>query len=119
MALSDEEVVSLIRRMMQQIDDVRLLFELRKLNLRIKSRTLEYIKACIAISSLQLPITADLVATTIGSTQRTTMLVLHGLGDKGLLRFIPVRRKFYCWRPSQQLVDIMEVCLREGNNVHT
>jgi len=111
MALSDKEVVELIRRVMDAVDDTRLHFELRRIRFRATRRTREYVKACMALVRLNLPITTSLVAAAVFSTESTVIQTLHTLGDKDLLVFWPTKRAHYMWKPSEKLIELMKICL--------
>ena len=119
MTLSDEEVVEMIRRVANRIDDMRLYYELKRLRFRAHTRTRQYVKVCIAITKLRLPITAVLVCAVIGSSPKATVEVLHNLGDKGLLDFDPSsKKKWYVWRPSSLLLELADRCLPVHINIY-
>jgi len=111
MALSDKEVVRLVREIASQIDDVRLHYELKRMRIRTLARTREYIKAVMALAHLRLPITAELVAAVAGGKPSPTVTILHNLGDKGLLLFVRARRKTYRWIPTDLLKRLLVLCL--------
>jgi len=118
MALSDKDVVEMIRRVAERIDDTRLHYELKRLKFRAHTRTRQYVKVCIAITKLRLPITAALVSAVIGSSPKATMEVLHNLGDKGLLDFDRTPTKWYVWKPSSLLLELTDRCLTVHINIY-
>jgi hypothetical protein len=95
--VTEEEVIQLVRREMTKISRVRLVYTLRDSNLRVFTRSLDYILCVVALANLGLPINSYTVSTTLKLDPSSAINVLHGLGDKGILTLKRKNEKKYQW----------------------
>lgn len=86
-ALSFEQIKELVFHEIQKIDDVKLYFTCKELHLRLTRHpaTRQYIKICVALANLGLPITPTFLNALLGKTTSTIYIMLHSLGDKHIL----------------------------------
>lgn len=85
--ITDLQAVELVQTMMKEIPiwKIHYTFKLMKLK-NIRQPTKEKMRGCLALHSVGLPITTELLAAVLGLTKKTQRYgligSLHGLGDK-------------------------------------
>lgn len=80
-----DEALELIRDRIKTFDDVKIYYALRRYKFKpLRQKSLNTVKICLAIDSLGLPITSDLV-NPFTQTEHYATTRLHVLGDKHVL----------------------------------
>lgn len=103
-----DQIRLIVFRELQKIDDTKLYFECKKLSMKLTFRkeTLQYIKCCVALHNLGLPITAPFVADVMGKKSKIAVLqVLHSLGDKNVLALKRSGRHLQMWVVTSWFLD--------------
>jgi len=83
--LKTNDVLDLIREQIKTFDDVKIYYALKQYKFKpFRKKSIELVKVCLAIESLGLPITSDLV-NPFTQTEHYPTTRLHVLGDKHVL----------------------------------
>lgn len=103
-ALTLNDVKQLVLKEILKLDENRIYYELRKIShkLIIRPQTKEYVKACVALTNLGLPIKTEMVCLVLDKNSESVRHSLHNLGDKHILVFKRTKRRNLEWiiRPS-------------------
>jgi len=86
--ITENQAIELLQTMMDEIPNHKVYFTMREMKLKgMRSTTINYMRACLAIYSAGLPITSALVDTLLDKNPYTSLQALHNLGDKNCLLF--------------------------------
>jgi len=103
-AKTEEDILQLVRGVMDRIDDVKLYYEIRNLNrkyyLKMGYHDRSTLKGIIALSILGLPITTFTLGSVVDRGLSSVLNTLHALGDKGLLEIETLGKKYYRWHTT-------------------
>jgi len=84
--ITEMQAIEILRNIMNQIPHHKVYFTMKELKLRrIRTETVDMMRACLAIHHSGLPITTELISILLGKTRGYLAGSLHGLGDKQCL----------------------------------
>jgi len=84
--MNEREFINMVKTEMDRIDNSFIYYPLREYGVkRIAISTIEVIKCCLVIEKVMPYITIKIVSTILDRDDRTTLMVLRGLGDKNIL----------------------------------
>jgi len=117
---SIDEIIKLVRETMNSIDSVRLFYELRKKKIKfLRKRSLEVVRASIALHMLGLPITTSLLSVILSLDTQYIRVALHTLGDKHVLILkrddYGSRGYGYEWVPNPAVLGDFMKSIRKGD----
>jgi len=98
--MTEMQALEHLMNIMDQIPNENVYGTMRSMKLkRIKTPGVNYMRACLALHSVNLPITTSLVAALTNKRKSTTLSALHGLGDKHclVLKRSDEKRGYYEW----------------------
>ena len=99
-SMTEMQALEIIMNIMEGIPNENVYGTMRSMKLkRIKTPGVNYMRACLALHKVNLPITTRLVATLANKKLATTLSALHGLGDKHclVLKRSDAKRGYYEW----------------------
>ena len=117
---SIDEIIKLVRETMNSIDSVRLFYELRRKKIKfLRKRSLEVVRASIALHMLGLPITTSLLSVILSLDTQYIRVALHTLGDKHVLILkrddYGSRGYGYEWVPNPAVLGDFMKSIRKGD----
>ena len=108
--MRQEEIIEQIRNEMSKIDNQRVYWTMRLLGMKkITKKQIKFMKCCLALHYLGLPITVDLLRYVFNIRRRHQVLnTLHVLGDKGAIILRLKSRGFFMWTIPEYFVKAYE-----------
>jgi len=99
--LTEKDLKDLVLKEIGKLNDVKIYYECKRISTYL-SRSTKYVKVCIALTNLGLPINAYTVSFIVNRGISTVISSLHSLGDKNILLLKRNRNKYFEWiiRPS-------------------
>jgi len=84
--MNEDEFIKEVRTRAKKIENSTIFFEMRRWGLKnVLQETVEFTKILIAISSMGIPITSNMVSAIMDTTYGNALSSLHRLGDKNII----------------------------------
>jgi len=108
--MKQDEIIEQIRDEMSKIEDFRVYYTMRLLGMRkITKKQVKFMKCCLALHYLGLPITVDLLRYVFNISRRYQVLdTLHTLGDKGAILLRLKTKGFFVWTIPDYFIKVYE-----------
>jgi len=122
--LFTNDIRQIVITVMEQLDDTRIYFELRKAKMLNNSKSVANIKILLALAKVGIPITSGTFAWIKDCQQTSAVTVLHNYGDKNILvwkrtgreklsRTQDARTTCYVWILSPYLQNLLAFCFKK------
>ena len=99
-SMTEMQALETLMNIMDQIPNENVYGTMRSMKLkRIRTPAVNYMRACLALHHVGLPVTSHLVGCLLGKAVGTVLSMLHTLGDKHclVLKRSDVKRNHYEW----------------------
>jgi len=108
--MRQEEIIEQIRDEMSKIEDFRVYYTMRLLGMRkITKKQIKFMKCCLALHYLGLPITVDLLRCVFNIPyDHQVSSTLHILGDKGAIILKLKSKGFFMWTVPDYFIKVFE-----------